>query len=116
MNGILHIMALKLMLLKLLLVEDLELEMVKSIKMTKILIPYLMHIIINVEKEFIVHLLFMKLKAMAVELRLKIKNIILLLCVELIHIMLDFVKITPIIGLFLEIILLIKMQRNMILK
>ena len=115
-NGILHIMVLKLMLHKLLLVEDLELDQIKYMKMIRILILYLKPNIVFVEKEFIVHLLLQKLNVMVKELRFKIKNIILHLCVELIHIKLEFVEVIRIIGLFLVIIYMIWRQRNMILK
>ncbi len=50
-------MLLKLMLHKLLLMEDLELEMLKSMKVRIILILYIKRHIVFVEEEFIVHLI-----------------------------------------------------------
>ena len=63
-----------------------------------------MYNIVFLEKEFIIHLLLKKLKNMVMELGFKIENIILLLCVELIYIKIEFMESTRIIGLFLEII------------
>ena len=62
------------MLLNVLLVKDLEIEIVNSMKMIIILILYLMHNIIFVENEFIVHLLLKKLKYMVIGVKIQNKE------------------------------------------